>query len=70
MKLEKDVDLSIIAAKCEGFSGAEIKALTTEAGYLAIKNDRKKISQKDLLDAVEIIALEEENYEMLNHSFS
>jgi len=70
MKIEKTIDLNEIAEKTENFTGAELKALTTEAGYLAIRNKKKKISQKFLLDAIEIVKKEEENYEILNSSFN
>ncbi len=36
----------------EGFSGAEIKAICTEAGYFAIRNERVYVKQKDFLDAI------------------
>ena len=69
MKLEKDVDLKEIAKKTEEFSGADLKALTTEAGYLAIKKNKKKISQKDLIDAIKLVKKEEKEYEIKNQSF-
>ena len=37
--------------KMKGFSGAEIKAVCTEAGYYAIREGRKEIWTKDFLDA-------------------
>ncbi len=70
MKVEKDVDLKIIAAKTEGFSGAELKALTTEAGYQAIRDKRKKVCQKDMLDAIEKVKVEEKEYDMIGSSFN
>jgi len=70
MKLSKEVDLAKIANKTPGFSGAELRALTTEAGYLAIKESSKKISQKNLIIAIEKVKEEEKDYEVLSHSFS
>ena len=70
MKFEGDIDLKEVALKSKDFSGAELKALTTEAGYLAIKNDRNSICQKDLIKAVTIVKEDDEGYEILNHSFS
>jgi len=70
MKLEKDVDLDEIAKKTEGFSGAELKALTTEGGYLAIKDNKKKISQDNLDEAINIVKKEDDGYTPLNHSFN
>ena len=70
MKLESDVDLKDIAKRTKNFSGAKLKALSTEAGYLAIKDDRKKIMQKDFERAVEIVKEDDDDYEVLTHSFS
>jgi len=36
----------------QGFSGAEINAVCTEAGYFAIRKNRTRIVQKDLEEAV------------------
>ena len=69
MKLENEINLKEIAKKAKNFSGAELKALTTEAGYIAIREDRKKISQKDLLKAINIVKEKESEYEISNGSF-
>ncbi len=53
VKLAKNVDLDYIASITEGFSGADIKALVTEAGYHAIRKGRKRIYMEDLLYAVD-----------------
>ncbi len=53
MVLDKKIDLRVVAEKMEGFSGAEIKATCTEAGYFAIRSDRTKIMEQDVLDAIE-----------------
>ena len=70
MKLKKHVDLHEIAQKADHFSGAELKALTTEAGYLAIKNKKSEISQEHLLEAIEIVKEKEDVYEPLTHSYN
>jgi proteasome regulatory subunit len=36
----------------EGLSGAEIKAICTEAGYFAIRENRTKIKEDDFLSAI------------------
>jgi len=59
MKIDKKVDVAELAKKMEGFSGAEIKAVCTEAGYFAIREDRVKITKKDLVDAVKKVKKEE-----------
>ncbi|MCH8520044.1 MAG: AAA family ATPase [Nanoarchaeota archaeon] len=69
MKLSKDVNLEEIARKAVDFNGSELKALSTEAGYLAIKGNKKEISNQNFLDAIEIVRREEETHELLTHSF-
>ena len=36
----------------DGFSGAEIQAAATEAGYFAIRNDRTKVKEEDFYAAI------------------
>jgi|TARA_Y100000310_G_scaffold344329_1_gene456471 proteasome regulatory subunit len=60
MTLEKDVDLSNISSLMEEFSGAEIKAVCTEAGYFAIREDKIKVNRKDFIRAIDKVRQEEE----------
>ncbi len=53
VKLAKNVDLESLASLTEGFSGADIKAVVTEAGYYAIRSGRKRITMEDLLKAID-----------------
>ena len=69
MVVDKNVNFLKVAELAEGFSGAELKALTTEAGYIAIKEKRKSITQNDFETAVEIVKAKEEEYEMISHSY-
>ncbi len=52
MKL-KDVDLYELARRTEGATGAEIKAIVTEAGYNAIRDGRKYVTMTDFIKAVD-----------------
>ena len=70
MKLDIKVDLKEIAKRTEGFTGAELKALATEAGYNAIRNNKTKISQKYFLDSIIKIKTGAKKYEPLSSSFS
>ena len=47
------MNLKQIAGLMEGFSGAEIKAACTEAGYFAIRKNKHKVSKDDFVNAVE-----------------
>ncbi len=60
MTLDKKVKLDSIAKKMADFSGAEIKAVCTEAGYFAIRASRTKIVPKDFDDAIEKVKSDEE----------
>jgi len=53
MKFTKDVDLEYISKLMEDFSGAEIKAVCTESGYFAIRENRIIITKKDMIKAIE-----------------
>ncbi|AFL95538.1 proteasome-activating nucleotidase [Thermococcus cleftensis] len=49
----KDVDLRVIAEMTEGASGADLKAIATEAGMFAIRDRREYVTQEDFLKAIE-----------------
>ncbi|GAB6134470.1 proteasome-activating nucleotidase [Thermococcus prieurii] len=49
----KDVDLRIIAELTEGASGADLKAIATEAGMFAIRDRREYVTHDDFLKAIE-----------------
>jgi len=49
----KDVNLTMIAEMTEGASGADLKAISTEAGMFAIRERREYITQEDFLKAID-----------------
>lgn len=49
----RDVDLKAIAEMTEGASGADLKAIATEAGMFAIRSRRSYITHEDFLKAVD-----------------
>jgi proteasome regulatory subunit len=51
MNLAVDVDFAALAEDLEGYSGADIAALTTEAGMFAIREDRTEVRQADFAAA-------------------
>jgi cell division protease FtsH len=55
--LADGVDLHQIAAKTPGVSGADLANIANEAAIYAARHDRKKITQGDLNEAVEKVAL-------------
>lgn len=52
MKIDKDIDFDTISNLTEGLSGADLKAVCTEAGMFAIRSERKQVIAKDFLDAI------------------
>ena len=59
MNLADGVDLEGIAADTEGFSGAELESLATEAGMFAIRDGRAEITADDFADALEKVSTDE-----------
>ena len=55
MKIDEDIDFDTISELTEGLSGADLKAVCTEAGMFAIRSERKKVISKDFLDAIDKI---------------
>ncbi len=60
MTLSNDVEHEKIVEKMDGFSGAEIHAACTEAGYFAIRDDRSIVNHNDFVKAVEKVKSAEE----------
>ena len=55
--LTEDVVLKIIAERTPGFSGADLQNLMNEGAILAARENRKKISQFDLIRSIEKVML-------------
>ncbi len=55
--LGPDVKLSVIAERTPGFSGADLANLMNEAAILAAREDRKEITQYDLIRSIEKVML-------------
>lgn len=53
MNCEKGIRFELLARLCPNATGADIRSVCTEAGMFAIRERRKKVTEKDLLDAVE-----------------
>ncbi len=61
MTLDKDVDISKLLKKMEDFSGAEIKAVCTEAGYFAIRKGKTKVNLDDFSEAIDKVKTAEKD---------
>ena len=58
MNVDDDVDFAELAELADNASGAEIKAICTEAGMFAIRDERTEIYMQDFVDAWEKIQAE------------
>ena len=55
VSLDETVDLEGIALATSGAVGSDLANMVNEAAILAVKNGRQAVSQKDLLEAVEVV---------------
>lgn len=55
--LHDDVDIEVIAERTPGFSGADLQSLMNESAILAAREDRKTISQWDLVRSIEKVMI-------------
>ncbi len=53
MGVEDDINIPFLAERSEGASGADIKAICTEAGMFCIRKDKEKISERDFVEAID-----------------
>ncbi len=63
-----NINVDVLLGKMEEFSGAEVKAVCTEAGYFAIRDDRTNITESDFFKAIDKVSEEEflEGEEFIN----
>ena len=64
MNIDDEVDFTLLAEETDGASGADIKAICTEAGMFAIRDDRTEVTRQDFDDAWEKILGEDEDDEV------
>ncbi len=69
MNLAETVDFESLAEETSEASGADIKAICTEAGMFAIRDDRSEIVEQDFYDAWEKIQQESEGDEDVSRTF-
>ena len=53
LRTEETIDINRLVSLTEGATGADIKAIATEAGMFAIRKDADKIINKDFIEAIE-----------------
>ncbi|WP_459888886.1 proteasome-activating nucleotidase Pan2 [Halostagnicola bangensis] len=55
MTVSDEIDFADLADETDGYSGAEIESLATEAGMFAVRDDRTEVRHEDFTDAIEKI---------------
>ncbi len=55
--LAEDINLHVIAERTPGFSGADLQSLMNEGAILAARENRKKVSQYDLIRSIEKVMI-------------
>tara|TARA_Y100000310_G_scaffold345828_1_gene470710 strand:- start:2751 stop:3938 length:1188 start_codon:yes stop_codon:yes gene_type:complete len=53
MKLDPKINLTELAVLTDGFTGADVKSVCTEAGIFALRENKKKISLKHFNEAIQ-----------------
>ena len=56
MTISNDIDFGKLAKLTDGSSGADLKAIATEAGMLAVRADKESVDMYDFLDAIEKVS--------------
>ncbi|MBD3209078.1 AAA family ATPase [Candidatus Woesearchaeota archaeon] len=62
MTLDKNVDVARVVKRMQDFSGAEVKSAVTEAGYFAIRKNRRRVLEHDLVKAIKKVRRAEEEH--------
>jgi proteasome regulatory subunit len=57
MALEEGIDFKRLAKITEGMSGADLKAVATEAGMFAVRKDKETVEMDDFLEAVSKVSM-------------
>ncbi|MFH1789587.1 MAG: ATP-dependent zinc metalloprotease FtsH [bacterium] len=55
--LNREVSMRIIAERTPGFNGADLENLLNEAAILAVRRNKKKVSQDEILESIEKVLL-------------
>ena len=63
VRIAGGINRTDLVKRMEGFSGAEINSVVTEAGYFAIRSNRSTITRKDFLSAIDKVKQKEESFE-------
>jgi proteasome regulatory subunit len=65
MSLARDIDFKRLAKATEGMSGADLKAIATEAGMFAVRKDKELVEMEDFLEAVGKVSMAGDTQKMM-----
>jgi len=65
MTLSGDIDFKRLAKATEGMSGADLKAIATEAGMFAVRKDKELVEMEDFLEAVDKVSMAADAQKMM-----
>ncbi|MDD3248007.1 MAG: proteasome-activating nucleotidase [Methanosarcina sp.] len=68
MTLAEEIDFKKLAKATEGMSGADLKAIATEAGMFAVRKDKEVIEMGDFLEAVAKVSVAADTQKMMPSS--
>ena len=57
MTLTGEINFKKLAKLTEGMSGADLKAIATEAGMFAVRKDGQAVEMEDFLEAVDKVSM-------------
>ena len=63
---DEEADIDLLASLTDGLSGADLKAVCTEAGMFAIRQERDVITVDDFMDAIEKVMNKNKEDELFN----
>ncbi|HVU37823.1 MAG TPA: ATP-dependent zinc metalloprotease FtsH [Opitutales bacterium] len=66
IKLSKEVDLSLVARNCPGFSGADLANLLNESALIAARYNKSEVQMHDIDEAREKIAFGRERRKLMD----
>jgi len=65
MTLAEEIDFNRLAKMTEGMSGADLKAVATEAGMFAVRKDKEMVEMDDFLEAVNKVSMAADTQKMM-----
>ena len=65
MAVDKGIRYELLARLCPSTTGAELRAVCSEAGMFAIRARRRSISEKDFLDAINKVVKQQRKFSAL-----